>query len=65
MDEKVLQELQTELKGFIARKDDELKTLGAASTETKSAIELLVSAFSSQQSVDSLVRINIQKNNKF
>lgn len=39
MDEKVLQELQTELKGFIARKDDELKTLGAVTTETKTAIQ--------------------------
>jgi HK97 family phage major capsid protein len=42
MDEKVLQELQTELKGFIARKDDELKTIGTVQTETKSAIEQLV-----------------------
>lgn len=39
MDEnKVLQELQAELKGFIARKDEELKALGSVSTETKNAI---------------------------
>jgi len=34
----LLQSLQTELKGFIAKKDDELKSLGAVTTETKSAI---------------------------
>jgi HK97 family phage major capsid protein len=42
MDEKVLQELQTELKGFIARKDEEMKSLGTVTAETKNAIQELV-----------------------
>lgn len=38
----ILQNLQTELKGFIAKQSDEVKSLGAVTTETKNAITELV-----------------------
>ncbi len=40
--ENLLKELQAELKGFIAKKDEEMKTLGAVTTETKGAITELI-----------------------
>jgi len=38
----LLQKLQTELQGFIVKKDEEMKSLGAVSLETKTAITELI-----------------------